>query len=142
VISRSGGQTSTLSWAVCQAGFGISTAIHLGSEPILGTTFAELLPFFQKDEGSDGVVYFGEIGTVMEEEAAEIIKEGDYRKPLVAYIAGKGLPPGLRFSHASAIVEGGRGSAEGKIKALREVGAHVVDRPEEIGAAVKKVFGK
>jgi succinyl-CoA synthetase alpha subunit len=142
VISRSGGQTSTLSWAVCQAGFGISTAIHLGSEPILGTTFAELLPFFQKDEGSDGVVYFGEIGTVMEEEAAEIIKEGDYRKPLVAYIAGKGLPPGLRFSHASAIVEGGRGSAEGKIKALREVGAYVVDRPEEIGAAVKKVFGK
>lgn len=142
VISRSGGQTSTLSWAVCQAGFGISTAIHLGSEPILGTTFAELLPFFQMDEGSDGVVYFGEIGTVMEEEAAEIIKEGDYRKPLVAYIAGKGLPPGLRFSHASAIVEGGRGSAEGKIKALREVGAHVVDRPEEIGAAVKKVFGK
>ena len=142
VISRSGGQTSTLSWAVCQAGFGISTAIHLGSEPILGTTFAELLPFFQKDEGSDGVVYFGEIGTVMEEEAAEIIKEGDYRKPLVAYIAGKGLPQGLRFSHASAIVEGGRGSAEGKIKALREVGAHVVDRPEEIGAALKKVFGK
>ena len=73
VISRSGGQTSTLSWAVCRAGFGVSTAVHLGSEPVLGTTFAELLPFFQADEGTDGVVYFGEIGTVMEEEAAEII---------------------------------------------------------------------
>lgn len=140
VISRSGGQTSTLSWTVCRAGFGISTAIHLGSEPILGMTFAEFLPFFQSDEGTDGVVYFGEIGTVMEEEAAEIIRKGEYTKPLIAYIAGKGLPSGLRFSHASAIVEGGRGSAEAKIKALREVGAYVVERPEEIGSVLQKVF--
>ncbi|MEM0449883.1 MAG: CoA-binding protein [Methanomassiliicoccales archaeon] len=141
VVSRSGGQTTTLSWVVCQVGFGISTAIHLGSEPILGTTFAEVLPLFQSDEETDGVVYFGEIGTVMEEEAAEIIREGRYKKPLVAYIAGKGLPQGLRFSHASAIVEGGRGSAEGKIKALREVCCHVVERPEEIGPALKRIFG-
>lgn len=140
VISRSGGQTSTLSWAVCRAGFGISTAIHLGSEPILGMTFAEFLPFFQSDDGTDGVVYFGEIGTVMEEEAADIIRRGEYTKPLIAYIAGKGLPPGLRFSHASAIVEGGMGSAEAKIKALKEVGAYVVDRPEEIGPTLQKVF--
>jgi succinyl-CoA synthetase alpha subunit len=140
VISRSGGQTSTLSWAVCRAGFGVSTAVHLGSEPILGTSFAELLPFFQADEGTDGVVYFGEIGTVMEEEAAEIIKRGEYRKPMVAYIAGKGLPQGLRFSHASAIVEGGKGSAEGKMKALQEVGAYVVNKPEEIGPTLQKVF--
>jgi len=140
VISRSGGQTSTLGWAVCRAGYGVSTAVHLGSEPVLGTSFAELLPFFQDDEGTDGVVYFGEIGTVMEEEAAEVIKDGGYTKPLVAYIAGKGLPSGLRFSHASAIVEGGRGSAESKIKALRDVGVHVVDRPEEIGPTLQKVF--
>jgi len=140
VISRSGGQTSTLSWAVCRAGFGVSTAVHLGSEPILGTTFAELLPLFQEDDGTDGVVYFGEIGGVMEEEAAEVIKAGRYKKPLVAYIAGKGLPSGLRFSHASAIVEGGRGSAEGKIKALKDVGAFVVDKPEEIGPALQKIF--
>lgn len=141
VISRSGGQTSTLSWVVCKAGYGISTGVHLGSEPVLGTTLAELLPLYEKDEGTDGVVYFGEIGTVMEEEAAELIKAGGYTKPLVAYIAGKGLPAGLRFSHASAIVEGGRGTAEGKIKAFKEVGAHVVDRPEEIGPTLKKVFG-
>jgi len=140
VISRSGGQTSTLSWAVCRAGFGVSTAIHLGSEPVLGMTFAEFLPFFQSDEGTDGIVYFGEIGTVMEEEAAEIIRRGDYTKPLVAYIAGKGLPSGLRFSHASAIVEGGRGSAEGKMKALQEVGAHVIDRPEQFGPTLQEVF--
>ena len=142
VISRSGGQTSTLSWAVCRAGFGISTAVHLGSEPVLGTSFAELLPFFQTDEGTDGVVYFGEIGTIMEEEAAEIIQAGLYKKPLVAYIAGKGLPTGLRFSHASAIVEGGKGSAEGKMKALKEVGVHVVEKPEQIGPTLKKVMNQ
>ena len=142
VISRSGGQTSTLSWAVCSAGFGISTAVHLGSEPVLGTTLAELLPLYEEDEQTDGVVYFGEIGTVMEEEATEIIEAGGYTKPLIAYIAGKGLPSGLRFSHASAIVEGGKGTAEGKIEALRKVGAHVVDRPEDIGLSLKKVFKK
>jgi succinyl-CoA synthetase alpha subunit len=142
VISRSGGQTSTLSWAVCSAGLGISTAIHVGSEPILGTTLSELLPLFEADDETDGVVYFGEIGTVAEEEATEVIKAGGYTKPLVAYIAGKGLPEGLRFSHASAIVEGGKGSAEGKIKALQSVGAYVVDRPEEITAVCRKVFGK
>jgi succinyl-CoA synthetase alpha subunit len=101
-----------------------------------------LLPLFQEDEGTDGVVYFGEIGTVIEEEAAEIVSAGGYRKPLVAYIAGKGLPSGLRFSHASAIVEGGRGTAEGKMEALKEVGAHVVDRPEQIGPILQEVFNK
>jgi succinyl-CoA synthetase alpha subunit len=142
VISRSGGQTSTLSWVVCNAGFGVSTAVHLGSESVLGMTLAELLPLFQEDEQTDGVVYFGEIGTVMEEEATEVIKAGGYGKPFVAYIAGKGLPAGLRFSHASAIVEGGRGTAEGKAEALKEVGAHVVDRPEDIGSLLHKVFEK
>jgi succinyl-CoA synthetase alpha subunit len=87
------------------------------------------------------VVYFGEIGTVMEEEACDVIRAGGYTKPIVAYIAGKGLPAGLRFSHASAIVEGGKGTAEGKIRALKEVGATVVDRPEELGPALRKVFG-
>ena len=140
VISRSGGQTSTLSAVVCNAGFGVSTAIHLGSEPVLGTTLVELLPLFQEDTQTDGVVYFGEIGTVMEEEAAELIKKKKYKKPFIAYIAGKGLPSGLRFSHASAIVEGGRGSAEGKIKTLRKAGAFVADRPEEIGEILKSVF--
>jgi succinyl-CoA synthetase alpha subunit len=142
VISRSGGQTSTLSWTVCRAGFGISTAVHLGSEPVLGTTLSELLPLFEEDDGTDGVVYFGEIGTVMEEEATDVINSGGYTKPLIAYIAGKGLPSGLRFSHASAIVEGGKGTAEGKISALKGVGAHVVDRPEDIGPILKKVFRK
>ena len=140
VISRSGGQTSTLAYNVCKAGFGISTAINLGSEQVLGTTFSELLPLFQEDEETDGVVFYGEIGGVMEEEAAELIKEGGYTKPLIAYIAGRGLPSGMRFSHASAIIEGGRGTAEGKANALRKAGAHVLDRPEDIGPTLQKLF--
>ncbi len=142
VISRSGGQTTTLAWTVCRSGFGISTAVHLGSEPVLGTTLSEVLPLFEQDSETVGVVYFGEIGTVMEEEAAEVIKAGGYTKPLVAYIAGKGLPAGLRFSHASAIVEGGKGTAESKIEALVSVGAHVVERPELLDPKLREVFGE
>ena len=140
VISRSGGQTTTLCWNVCKAGLGISTAINLGSEPILGTTFPELLPLFQADEETDAVAYFGEIGSVMEEDAAEIIKEGRYTKPLVAYIAGRGLAKGIRFSHASAIIEGGKGTAESKVEALRGAGAHVVDRPDDIGPTLTMIL--
>ena len=142
VISRSGGQTTTLCWVVCRAGFGISTAVHLGSEQILGTTLSELLPLYEEDKETDAVVYFGEIGTVMEEEAAERIENGVYTKPFIAYIAGKGLPEGLRFSHASAIIEGGKGTADAKIQALKAVGAHVVDRPEDIGDTLRKVLKK
>jgi len=142
VISRSGGQTSTLALTVCQAGLGVSTSVNLGSEPILGTTLPELLPLFQADDETDGIVYFGEIGTVMEEEAAELIKQGIYTKPFIAYIAGRGLPSGLRFSHASAIIEEGRGTAESKIKALKEVGAYVAETPQDIGVLAQKVFKK
>jgi len=140
VISRSGGQTTTLCWNICKEGFGISTAINLGSEPVLGTSFPELLPLFQEDQETDAIAYFGEIGSVMEEEAAELINEGRYTKPLVAYIAGRGLPKGIRFSHASAIIEGGKGTAESKVAALRRAGAHVVDRPDDIGPTLVKIL--
>ncbi len=142
VLSRSGGQTSTLSYVICQAGLGISTAINLGSEQVLATTPAELLPLFQEDSDTDAVAYFGEIGTVMEEEAAETIKAGEYRKPFVAYIAGRGLAAGMRFSHASAIIERGRGTAESKMKVLKEVGAYVVDKPEDIGPMLTQIFNQ
>jgi succinyl-CoA synthetase alpha subunit len=142
IISRSGGQTSTLAYYVCKSGFGISTAVNLGSEPVLGSTFSELLPLFEEDQETDGVLYYGEIGGVMEEEAADLIREGGYTKPLIAYIAGRGLPKGMRFSHASAIIEGGKGTAEGKTEALRKAGAHVMDRPEDIGTMLKDVFGR
>ncbi len=136
VISRSGGQTTTLSWAIGQAGLGISCAMHIGSEPIIGLAPAELLPLFEADPETHAVALFGEIGTAAEEEASEIVAQGKFTKPLAAYIAGTGVRPGMRFSHASAIVERGRGSAENKIKALREAGATVVDGPEKLAPAL------
>jgi len=140
IISRSGGQTSTLAWAVGQAGLGVSTALHLGGEPVVGLSPAELLPLFEADPQTHAVALFGEIGTVAEEEAAEVMAAGRFTKPLVAYIAGAGVRPGMRFSHASAIVERGRGTAENKIKVLREAGARVVDRPEELAPAMAEAL--
>jgi len=140
VMSRSGGQTSTVVWIAVQAGLGITTAMHVGAEPVLGTSFAEALPLFEADEQTKAVVLFGEIGTVAEEEAAEVVKEGRFSKPLVAYIAGRSLPASMRFSHASAIIEQGRGTAESKIKALEGVGAYVVERPQDIGTTLIKIL--
>jgi succinyl-CoA synthetase alpha subunit len=140
IISRSGGQTTTLCWAVTKAGLGESTAIHVGAEPIVGMSPAELLPMFEKDEQTEAVVLFGEIGTVAEEEAAEVIKRRGFTKPIIAYIVGATAQPGVRFSHASAIIERGRGSAQSKIKALKDAGAIIVDRPEQIAATVKSVL--
>ncbi len=140
VISRSGGQTTTLSWAIGRVGLGISTAVHIGAEPVLGTSPAELLPLFEQDADTHAVALFGEIGTSAEEEAAQAIHEGRFTKPLVAYIAGVGVKTGMRFSHASAIIERGRGSAEGKMRALREAGAHVVERLEELAPTLARIM--
>ena len=142
VISRSGGQTTTVCWAITQAGLGESTAVHVGAEPIVGMTPAELLPLFEKDEETQAIAFFGEIGTVAEEEAAEIIKTGKFTKPVVAYISGASAQPGVRFSHASAIIERGRGSAQSKIKALTEAGVQVVNMPAEIAPTLKSILKK
>jgi len=140
VMSRSGGQTSTVVWSLMRAGIGTTTAVHVGAEPVLGLSFAEILPLFEDDEDTKAVVLFGEIGTVAEEEAAEVIKEGRFTKPLVAYIAGRGLPAGMRFSHASAIIEAGRGTVESKIRALAHVGAHIVEHPQDIAASLVRIL--
>jgi len=140
VMSRSGGQTTTVAWSITQNGLGLTTAMHVGAEPVLGLAFPEILPLFQTDTETHGVVMFGEIGTVAEEEAAQVIRDGGFKKPLVAYIAGRSLPAGVRFSHASAIIERGRGTAESKIKALEDVGASVVDRPQEIAPTMNRLL--
>jgi succinyl-CoA synthetase alpha subunit len=140
VISRSGGQTTTVSWSICRAGLGITTAVHVGAEPLLGTVEAELLEMFERDRETEAVALFGEIGGVQEEEAAELIRNGGFTKPIVAYIAGRFLPSGVRFSHASAIVERGRGSAESKIKALKDAGAYIADNPKDIAAILSRIL--
>jgi succinyl-CoA synthetase alpha subunit len=140
VISRSGGQSGTVPWALKVAGLGISTAMHIGTEPVLGLTMADVLKLFEKDEQTKAVAIFGEIGGTLEEEAAETVAKGEFTKPLVVFNAGAWAPEGMRFSHASSIVERGRGTAQGKIKALTEAKAHVVDSPEEIAPKIKELI--
>jgi succinyl-CoA synthetase alpha subunit len=141
VISRSGGQSGTVPWALKVAGLGISTALHIGTEPVLGLTMADVLKNFESDEQTKAVAVFGEIGGTLEEEAAECVANKEFSKPLVVFIAGAWAPEGMRFSHASSIVEKGRGTAQGKMKALTEAGAYVVDSPEEIAPKIKELIG-
>lgn len=141
VISRSGGQSGTVPWALKVAGLGISTALHIGTEPVLGLTMADVLKNFERDEQTKAVAVFGEIGGTLEEEAAECVANKEFTKPLVVFIAGAWAPEGMRFSHASSIVEKGRGTAQGKMKALTEAGAYVVDSPEEIAPKIKELIG-
>jgi len=140
VLSRSGGESGTLPWILKEGGFGVSTAIHTGTEPVLGCSFADFLLQFEKDEQTLAVAAFGEIGGSQEEEVAEVIKAGKFNKPFVIYIAGVAAPEGQRFSHASAIIERGRGSVRGKVKALREAGAYPVETPKEIVPTLKKLL--
>jgi succinyl-CoA synthetase alpha subunit len=140
VLSRSGGQSGTLPWLLKNGGFGVSTAVHTGTEPMLGLSFADMVLMFEKDEQTKAVAAFGEIGGSQEEEVAEVIKAGKFTKPFVIYIAGSAAPEGQRFSHASAIVEKGRGSVKGKVQALRDAGAYPVASPKDIVPMLKKVL--
>jgi len=140
VISRSGGQSGTVPWVLKVEGLGISTALHIGTEPVLGQSMADVLPLFEADEQTKAVAVFGEIGGTLEEEAAESVATGAFTKPLVVFIAGAWAPEGMRFSHASSIVEKGKGSAKSKIEALTKAGAHVVDSPEEIAPLIRKLI--
>jgi len=141
VVSRSGGMTSAICYYLGEAGLGVSTAVHVGGDPIVGLREAEVLREFQADPETAGVVLFGEIGTSQEEEVAQLISGGEFTKPVVAYIGGRAARWGTRFSHAGAIVEGRRGSYEGKVEALREAGARVADSFEEIFQLARQLFG-
>lgn len=139
VISRSGGGVTTVCWTLAQHGLGVSTAIHVGTEPIIGTTGAELLKEFQKDDETHMVVVLGEIGGLMEIEMAEIMAKGGFRKPIIFYIAGRMLPSGVRFSHANAIIERRSDTAEYKEKVLEEAGAYIAKKPIELATIAKQL---
>ncbi len=140
VISRSGGQSGTVPWAIQQAGLGVTTVLHIGTEPVLGQSMGDILPLFEADKDTKAVAVFGEIGGPYEEEAAEAVRTKKFTKPLVVYVAGAWAPEGMRFSHASSIIERGKGSAKSKIASLKEAGVHVVDRPDEIAPTLKKLL--
>jgi succinyl-CoA synthetase alpha subunit len=131
VISRSGGMTTESSWMIKRAGFGVTTSIGIGGDSLIGTTIADLLALFEKDEETHAVVTFSEPGTSFEEDAAQFIKEGGFTKPLISFVAGKfteTMPDGTVFGHAGAMISGDLGKPSLKMKALREAGAHVVER--------------
>lgn len=140
VMSRSGGMTTTICYFLAKAGIGQSTVIGVGGDAIIGSSFPELLPFFQEDSETKCVAIFGEIGTTQEERVAEMIKKGKFRKPLIAYIAGISAPEGTRFSHSAAIVSGQAGTALSKIKLLKEAGAFVVDDVTDFPTVIQKLL--
>jgi succinyl-CoA synthetase alpha subunit len=140
VTSRSGGMTSSLAYYLSQAGIGLSTIIHVGGDALVGMPHPEVVKLFQEDPDTDVIVMFGEIGTSQEETVAELMKQGIVTKPVVAYVGGRAAQKGTRFSHAGAIIEGNRGTYEGKVKALKEAGAHVVDAFQEIPKATLEVL--
>jgi succinyl-CoA synthetase alpha subunit len=142
VISRSGGNTTTLAYYLNRAGLGQSTAIGMGGDAFVGTTLIDLLTEFERDEETEMVAFFGEIGTSVEEDAAEFIKGGGFTKPFVGYVSGRFARADVRFGHAGAIVTRGRGTAQGKIEALRGAGAYMVDHFGEIGDVASRVLAE
>ena len=140
VISRSGGMASSTGYYLGQAGVRLSTIVHIGGDAVIGIRLPDAALMFDADPLTEAIVIFGEIGSSQEEELAQLIVDRKIKKPVIAYIGGKAAREGTRFSHAGAIIEGGRGTHAGKVKALREAGATVVDAFGELSDAVVKIL--
>jgi len=123
-----------------KGGVGASTIVHVGGDSVVGLPHPEIVKRFETDDQTKAIVMFGEIGGSQEEQVAELIENGEITKPLIAYIGGKGAKEGTRFSHAGAIIEGGRGTREGKIEALTKAGATIVEDFDQLAEVVKQVL--
>lgn len=141
IVSKSGTLTYEAADQVVKAGLGVSTAIGIGGDPIIGTTTKEAVELFMNDPETDGIVMIGEIGGSLEAEASRWIKENG-TKPVVGFIAGQTAPPGRRMGHAGAIVGGADDTAAAKMKIMRECGIHVVESPAIIGKTMADVLSK
>ena len=141
LISKSGTLTYEGANQVCNVGYGITTAVGIGGDPIIGLSYKQLLPMFEADPETEAIVMIGEIGGDLEIQAAKFIKE-HISKPVVAFIAGQTAPAGKRMGHAGAIISGSAGTAKEKMDALEAAGVKVVVSPAEIGEAVKEVLSK
>jgi len=141
LISKSGTLTYEGANQVCNEGFGITTAVGIGGDPIIGLSYKQILPMFEADPETEAIVMIGEIGGDLEIQAAKLIKE-QITKPVVAFIAGQTAPKGKTMGHAGAIVSGSAGTAKEKMEALEAAGVKVVVSPAEIGKAVAEVLKK
>jgi succinyl-CoA synthetase alpha subunit len=141
IISRSGTLTYEAVKQTTDLGFGQSSCVGIGGDPIPGSSFIDILKLFENDSQTEAIVMVGEIGGTAEEDAAEFIKH-NVSKPVISYIAGQTAPAGKRMGHAGAIIAGGKGTASDKISKLKECGVHVADNLVEIGATVAKVINK
>jgi succinyl-CoA synthetase alpha subunit len=145
VMSRSGGMTTEISSSLTQAGLGVSTAVSIGGDAIIGSTYAELMPYFEADEQTQAIVIYTEPGGRMEAQLAEWVKDNDSRLPIVAFMAGKFMDDeemkGMSFGHAGTIVEGAEDTATQKIARLEAAGIRVVERIDQIPDIVKEKIG-
>lgn len=139
VMSRSGTLTYEAVWQLTQLGHGQSTCVGLGGDPLVGSSFIDILELFEQDDDTHAILMMGEIGGSAEEEAAAFVKK-HVTKPVAAFIAGRTAPPGKRMGHAGAIISGGKGTAEAKLEALRDAGIEIAETPADMGTAMVRAM--
>jgi succinyl-CoA synthetase alpha subunit len=139
VMSRSGTLTYEAVWQLSNLHLGQSTCVGLGGDPIVGTSFVDLLQMFQADPQTEAILMMGEIGGTAEEEAARFVKQ-HVTKPVAAFIAGRTAPPGKRMGHAGAIIAGGKGTAAEKVAALEDAGIEIANGPADMGTALQRAM--